>query len=179
MSSSCTLLRYLSVKWWHWQYLFHEFSAFPQCNFGLDFEKPKSYQLSLIEHYWVPKYTVLYSLAYSIKCQHVLYYVIQINVSSYLSGRTRLEPVAIVILSAIMSVASVQLIAESIQTIVSIAQEKALLIDFDNVTIGVLAATMRKFCFVSIWKSLNWTFKCDWPMPLWWFKLCGNGKSKY
>ena len=66
----------------------------------------------------------------------------------YLSGRTRLEPVAIVILSAIMSVASVQLIAESIQTIVSIAQEKATLIDFDNVTIGVLAATMCKFWFL-------------------------------
>ena len=52
-----------------------------------------------------------------------------------------------------MSVASVQLMAESIQTIVSIAQEKATLIDFDNVTIGVLAATMCKFCFVFFLKT--------------------------
>ena len=61
-----------------------------------------------------------------------------------MTGRTRLEPVAIVILSAIMSVSSVQLIAESIQVIIAQANDTYAGIDFDNVTIGVLSVTMCK-----------------------------------
>jgi len=77
-----------------------------------------------------------------------------------LIGRTRLEPVAIVILSSIMSVASVQLVAESIQTIISIAQGTYPGVDFDNVSIGVLGFTMRKLCynFIQSAPSYNRTF---------------------
>ena len=96
---------------------------------------------------------IRFSVLYQMSACSLLFYSYNVHVYSYLSGRTRLEPVAIVILSAIMSVASVQLIAESIQTIVSIAQEKATFIDFDNVTIGVLAATMCKFWFL-VWKLM-------------------------
>ncbi|XP_064642390.1 uncharacterized protein LOC135496803 [Lineus longissimus] len=57
----------------------------------------------------------------------------------YPEGKTRLEPIAIVILSVIMSVASVQLIGQSIQSIVSMAglpgQEGAPVMDIPTVVI--------------------------------------------
>lgn len=62
---------------------------------------------------------------------------------SYPTGRTRLEPVAIVILSVIMAVAAFQLIVESTRDIIGIADRGgATHINFDTPTLSVLAATM-------------------------------------
>lgn len=60
------------------------------------------------------------------------------------AGRRRLEPVAIVILSVIMSLASFQLIIESIQKIASFVADKSGKPDFSIPTIVITASTIGK-----------------------------------
>ncbi|XP_025083819.1 metal tolerance protein 6-like isoform X2 [Pomacea canaliculata] len=65
----------------------------------------------------------------------------------YPSGRRRLEPVAIVILSVIMSLASFQLIIESIQKIAAFVADKSGKPDFSIPTIVITASTIgAKLC---------------------------------
>ncbi|XP_013390153.1 metal tolerance protein 9 isoform X2 [Lingula anatina] len=60
----------------------------------------------------------------------------------YPQGRTKLEPVAIVILSVIMSLASAQLIVESIEIIVSLAQGNPRTVNMDISTIVIICSTI-------------------------------------
>ncbi|XP_048241139.1 metal tolerance protein 9-like [Haliotis rufescens] len=64
------------------------------------------------------------------------------NPHLYPSGRTKLEPVAIVILSVVMSLASLQLTIESIQKIISLANHDGAVPQFDVVTIVIAASTV-------------------------------------
>ncbi|KAJ8321015.1 hypothetical protein KUTeg_002602 [Tegillarca granosa] len=60
----------------------------------------------------------------------------------YPQGRTRLEPVAIVVLSVIMSLASLQLIRESITKIISLADGSGSIPNVDIATIVITASTI-------------------------------------
>ncbi|XP_074654824.1 uncharacterized protein LOC141908619 [Tubulanus polymorphus] len=81
------------------------------------------------------------------------------NHYSYPQGRTRLEPVSIMILSAIMSVASVQLIGQSIQTTVTMVglpgQEGAPVMDIPTIVILVFTIVSKLVLFLVCqrWKS--------------------------
>ena len=63
-------------------------------------------------------------------------------------GRTKLEPIAVVILSVIMSLASIQLIVESAEKIAGLAQGKEDRPDVGVTTIVLLSSTIGK---VSMW----------------------------
>ncbi|XP_041378282.1 metal tolerance protein 9-like [Gigantopelta aegis] len=60
----------------------------------------------------------------------------------YPSGRTRLEPLAIVILSVIMSVASFQLIIESIQRIIGLSKHSDTIPQFEITTVIITVSTV-------------------------------------
>ncbi|KAH3827576.1 uncharacterized protein LOC127830957 [Dreissena polymorpha] len=64
------------------------------------------------------------------------------NIYVYPGGRSRLEPIAIVILSVIMSLASFQLIVESIQIIAEFARGKGSLPTMDLPTILIASGTV-------------------------------------
>ncbi|KAK6176223.1 hypothetical protein SNE40_014547 [Patella caerulea] len=64
------------------------------------------------------------------------------NIYLYPSGRTRLEPVAIVILSVIMSLASFQLLVESIQKIVGLVNNSGDIPTFNLTTIIITSTTV-------------------------------------
>jgi len=61
---------------------------------------------------------------------------------SSLAGRTRLEPLAIVILSVIMALASVQMIRESTQKIIQYTQSDVVDLTFGLVPICICIGTV-------------------------------------
>lgn len=60
----------------------------------------------------------------------------------YPEGRSRLEPIGIIILCVIMSVASVELIINSIRRIIDAATGKQVVIDMSGLTIGLMTFTV-------------------------------------
>ncbi|XP_061196456.1 uncharacterized protein LOC133204733 [Saccostrea echinata] len=64
------------------------------------------------------------------------------NLYEYPQGRTKLEPISIVILSVIMSLASIQLIVESAEKIVGIATGKGEWPDVGIITIVIVCSTI-------------------------------------
>ena len=64
--------------------------------------------------------------------------------SLHILGRTKLEPIAVVILSVIMSLASIQLIVESAEKIAGLAQGKEDRPDVGVTTIVLLSSTIGK-----------------------------------
>ncbi|ESO88767.1 hypothetical protein LOTGIDRAFT_234372 [Lottia gigantea] len=64
------------------------------------------------------------------------------NIYLYPGGRTRLEPLAIVVLSVIMSLASFQIVIESIQKIVALVNISDNIPTFDNITIIIVSTTV-------------------------------------
>lgn len=75
--------------------------------------------------------------------------------SLHILGRTKLEPIAVVILSVIMSLASIQLIVESAEKIAGLAQGKEDRPDVGVTTIVLLSSTIGK---VSMWYVKTITF---------------------
>jgi len=70
------------------------------------------------------------------------------------SGRSRLEPTAIVILSVVMSIASFQLIVESIQIVIGFAKKEGTLPSMELPTIliavGTIGVVMQNGIFLLI-----------------------------
>ena len=66
------------------------------------------------------------------------------NFSLFCLGRTKLEPIAIVVLSVIMALASVQIMKESIEQIISYATKGDEGPDFTIPTLVLCAATVGK-----------------------------------
>ncbi|CAH8552335.1 unnamed protein product [Heterobilharzia americana] len=65
----------------------------------------------------------------------------------YPQGRTRLEPIAVIVLAVFMASISLQLIAESIQAIVRMSQNKQGPPNVNNLTLGIMAAVIGvKLC---------------------------------
>ncbi|PVD37011.1 hypothetical protein C0Q70_04004 [Pomacea canaliculata] len=64
------------------------------------------------------------------------------NPYSYPQGRTKLEPVAVVVLSVIMSVASIQLVRESVQILIGLFSDPNNLPNFEITTIVIAASTV-------------------------------------
>lgn len=58
------------------------------------------------------------------------------------TGRTKLEPVAVVVLSVIMSVASIQLVRESVQILIGLFSDPNNLPNFEITTIVIAASTV-------------------------------------
>ncbi|CAD5115370.1 DgyrCDS4349 [Dimorphilus gyrociliatus] len=64
------------------------------------------------------------------------------DIYSYPGGRTKLEPIAIVILSVVMALASVQMIRESIEKIINYATKDSSTLNIDIATIIILVLTI-------------------------------------
>lgn len=62
----------------------------------------------------------------------------------FLTGRRKLEPIAVVILSVIMAVASLHLVEETIEKIISLASGHSEPPDMDWVTVGISSTTVGK-----------------------------------
>ena len=60
----------------------------------------------------------------------------------YFSGRTKLEPIAIVVLSVVMSLASVQMIRESVEKIIYYTKDKGSGPRFEVATIVICSLTV-------------------------------------
>ncbi|EUB56435.1 Metal tolerance protein 9 [Echinococcus granulosus] len=73
---------------------------------------------------------------------------------SYPTGRRRLEPVAVIILSVIMASVSVQIMVEAVQTIYNMAANNQGPPIMSNLTIGLVASTIvvKVSLFLACWK---------------------------
>nr|CAH8848990.1 unnamed protein product [Trichobilharzia regenti] len=66
---------------------------------------------------------------------------------TYPQGRTRLEPIAVIVLAVFMASLSIQLLAESIQAIVRMTQNKQEAPDVTDLALGIMATVIVvKFC---------------------------------
>lgn len=70
------------------------------------------------------------------------------------SGRTKLEPIAIVILSVIMSLASIQLIVESSEKIAGLATGNEDRPDVGITTIVLLSSTIGKLFWIPLFSRV-------------------------
>ena len=71
------------------------------------------------------------------------------NIRIYVSGFTKIEPVAIVILAVIMSIASLQMIREAAEKIAAFASNDASGPTFGTVTIIICTSTIGKLVSAS------------------------------
>ena len=71
------------------------------------------------------------------------------------TGRTKLEPVSIIILSVVMALASLQLVRESVEKIVTLTDGASSLPDVDVPTFAIAGGTVGKSLIISSHPSLN------------------------
>ena len=62
------------------------------------------------------------------------------------AGRTKLEPVSIIILSVVMALASLQLVRESVEKLVMLADDASSLPDMEIPTFVIAGSTVGKSC---------------------------------
>ncbi|VDP03613.1 unnamed protein product [Schistosoma curassoni] len=62
----------------------------------------------------------------------------------YPEGRTRLEPLAVIVLSVFMGSISIQLVAESVQAIVRMSQNNQEAPNVNDLALGIMASVIGK-----------------------------------
>ena len=80
------------------------------------------------------------------------------------AGRTKLEPVSIIILSVVMALASLQLVRESVEKLVMLADDASSLPDVEIPTFVIAGSTVGKSCNLATPGSIHFPPALVWAV---------------